>query len=388
MNYLQQSFQVNFEYQVFFTRDIFNLGNPCFKDYLQTGIPEPKIPKKVMFVVDEGVVSVLPGLLEKIKQYFHPISEVLYLGEMLIIPGGETAKNQTIFLERIITAIDDQGIDRHSWVVGIGGGAILDLVGFAAAVTHRGVRHIRIPTTVLSQNDSGVGVKNGINFRGKKNFIGSFVPPFAVFNDSEFLSTLSDRNWRAGISEAIKVALIKDEGFFLWLERNAQKLKARDLPSMETLIYRCASLHLQHIAGKDPFEFGSSRPLDFGHWSAHKLEQMSNFEILHGEAVAIGIALDSVYSHLHGWLSDKDLKRILGVLKVLDFTLYPPLLNNSGKYLEILQGLQEFREHLGGQLTIMLLRKIGCGVEVHELNREQIQLALNLLKDQETSPIS
>ncbi len=245
--------------------------------------------------------------------------------DLHIIPGGEGAKNDPALVDQLIEAVDRYGIDRHSYVIAIGGGSVLDLVGYVAAISHRGIRHIRIPTTVLSQNDSGIGVKNGVNYRGKKNFLGSFAPPVAVFNDAEFLKTLDDRDWRAGISEAIKVALIKDQPFFEWLETNAEKLAARDLDTMQYLIHRCAELHLDHIASGDPFEMGSSRPLDFGHWSAHKLEQLTDFEVRHGEAVAIGIALDSLYSQRLGWLSEADTHRILNLERTLGFSLFHPL---------------------------------------------------------------
>src|SRR5690606_29750183 len=174
------------------------------------------------------------------------------------------------------------------------------------AIAHRGIRHLRVPTTVLSQNDSGMGVKNGINYRGKKNFVGTFSTPVAVFNDNLFLLTLDERAWLSGISEAVKVALIKDAGFFNWIERHADSLRRRDSADMDYLIFRYAELHLHHIAGADPFGFGSSRPLDFGRWSAHKLEQLSDFEVLHGEAVAIGIALATVYSAIIGMLPPQD----------------------------------------------------------------------------------
>ncbi|RYF95967.1 MAG: 3-dehydroquinate synthase, partial [Chitinophagaceae bacterium] len=251
----------------------------------------------------------------------------------------------------------------------------LDIAGYAAAVAHRGIRHIRIPTTVLSQNDSGIGVKNGINFFGKKNFLGSFAPPSAVFNDYQLLQTLDERNWRSGISEAIKVALIKDKAFFEWLETNATDLAARDMPSMKYLIKRCAELHLQHIAGGDPFEMGSSRPLDFGHWSGHKLEQLTDFSVLHGEAVAMGIVLDSAYSYVAGRINEEDMQRIISLLTTLGFDLTHPEMKIENEQSPLIAGLNEFREHLGGRLTIMLLREIGKGEEVHHLDTPLLKKA-------------
>ena len=382
MDHLHQAFSVRFTYTVFFTERLFDTTNPLFADFLHQQV-SGEIHKKLLFVIDSGVLDSHPALKADITTYFAQLTNTVDLvSDILVIPGGETAKNEPAYVEQIVDAVDRYGVDRHSYVVGIGGGSVLDLVGYAAGISHRGIRHIRIPTTVLSQNDSGVGVKNGVNYRGKKNFLGTFVPPVAVFNDSQFLTTLDDRDWRAGIAEAVKVALIKDAGFFDWIETNAEALAARDKSAMDYLIHRCAEMHLAHISGGDPFEMGSSRPLDFGHWSAHKLEQLTNFDLRHGEAVAIGIALDSLYSQQLGWLTEADTKRVLITLRTLGFSLYQPMLdaNNSEG---VLKGLAEFREHLGGQLTIMLLKSIGKGVEVHEMDTDQIRRAIATLKAQE-----
>lgn len=379
MEFLQQSFNVRFEYKVFFTSHLFNLSNDLFREFLNSQRDEGII-KKILFIVDEGVAAHHPLLQEQIKEYWNGEPSVS-LAAIINTTGGEAAKNSHDKFHDVIAAINNYGIDRHSYVAAIGGGSVLDLVGYAAAVSHRGIRHIRIPTTVLSQNDSGVGVKNGINCFGKKNFLGTFSPPIAVFNDAHFLTTLSERDWRSGIAEAVKVALIKDRSFFHWLEENAEAMVARNMEAMQYQIKRCATLHLQHIASRDPFETGSSRPLDFGHWSAHKLEQMSDFAIRHGEAVAMGIALDSTYSYVLGKLSKHDLLRILKLLDALGFTLTHPLVDASDANSPMLRGLNEFREHLGGKLTIMLLKSIGEGEEVHEMDTELIRKASNWLHE-------
>ena len=367
MDYLEQSFKVSFNYNVYFTSNIFYLSNKDFDFFLRQHI-EDRTHQKILFVVDDGVLNTHPELPGDIKTYFKNHNAVSLVDEIIAIPGGENAKNNSGSFDLIVEAIDKYGIDRHSYLAAIGGGSVLDLVGFVSAISHRGIRHIRIPTTVLSQNDSGIGVKNGINYKGKKNFLGAFAPPVAVFNDDAFLLTLDDRNWRSGIAEAIKVSLIKDADFFYWIEKNVQKLVDRDPGTMNYLIHRCAELHLQHIASGDPFELGSSRPLDFGHWSAHKLEQLSDFKILHGEAVAMGMALDTLYSALSGRLSMQKAQRVVDLLVKLGFDITHPLLQVSEENSEILKGLQEFREHLGGQLTIMLLADIGHGEEVHEMD--------------------
>jgi len=266
----------------------------------------------------------------------------------------------------------------------VGGGALLDVVGLAAATAHRGVRHVRIPTTTLSQDDSGVGVKNGINAFGKKNFIGTFAPPFAVINDFDLLSSLSARDKRAGFVEAVKVALIRDSAFFNEIEGTAEKLATFDPDAMQQLIFRCAELHMNHIATSgDPFECGSARPLDFGHWAAHKLEQISEYRIRHGEAVAIGIALDVIYSRRLGFLDAVSAERILALLEKLGFELFANELlhEDSSGALVVLTGLEEFREHLGGQLTITLLQGVGRGFEVHEMDSSMVLAAINELHE-------
>jgi 3-dehydroquinate synthase len=217
-----------------------------------------------------------------------------------------------------------------------------------------------------------VGVKNAVNAFGKKNFIGTFAPPHAVINDFQLLSTLPPRDKRCGFVEAVKVACIRDSEFFDDIERDAGALGRFESGAVRQVIQRCAELHARHIATSgDPFEFGSARPLDFGHWAAHKLEQLSGYELRHGEAVAIGIALDTLYSHRSKLLSEAEASRILNLLEQLGLDLFSAELQrmDADNRLAILAGLEEFKEHLGGQLTITLLEQIGKGVEVHEMRR-------------------
>jgi 3-dehydroquinate synthase len=380
MESIRQVFNIRFEYNVYFTTDLFQEKNDVFRSFLREA-KNPGESKKILFVLDNGVIEQHPNLVQQIKTYLGKEPGIRLVDEMVILPGGEVTKNDNAYFEKIVAAVHHHGIDRHSYLVAIGGGSVLDVAGYAAAVSHRGIRHVRIPTTVLSQNDSGVGVKNGINYFTKKNFLGTFTPPVAVFNDNQFLTTLDDAEWRSGISEAIKVALIKDATFFEWLEANAEKMANRDMKVMQYQIKRCAELHLQHIGGADPFESGSSRPLDFGHWSAHKLEQLSHFTIRHGEAVAIGIALDTVYSFLSGRLQEAAMRRVLELIKKLGFQLTDTLLEVTNARSPLLEGLNEFREHLGGRLTIMLLRDIGVGEEVHEIDPALVGKASAWIKE-------
>ena len=212
------------------------------------------------------------------------------------------------------------------------------------------------------------------------NFIGAFAPPEAVINDTTFLTTLEPRDWRAGVAEAIKVALIKDAPFFDWLETHANDINERNLETMTELVYECAKWHCDHISGgNDPFERGSARPLDFGHWAAHKLEHLTNFEIRHGEAVAIGIALDVVYAARIGLLDQQSCDRILSVIASYGFAVFhEALLDQNGQKVNqaLLAGIEEFREHLGGELCITLIDRIGHGLEVHEMDLDLIEAAV------------
>jgi 3-dehydroquinate synthase len=381
---LQQDFAVKFTYDVHFTRGLFDVTNPLLSEVIVT---ENNTPKSIVVVIDSGVLDHHPQLITQIKQYTNYFSHKIKLAaEPITVPGGEAAKNDPTLVAKIQQLIEQAGICRHSYVLAIGGGAVIDMTGYAAATAHRGVRLIRIPTTVLAQNDAAVGVKNSINAFGKKNFLGTFAPPVAVLNDFNFLATLDDRDWRSGIAEAVKVALIKDRAFFNFISDRATALAQRDSLAMEQVIYRCCQLHLDHIAHYgDPFEMGSSRPLDFGHWAAHKLEHLTNYRLRHGEAVAIGIALDCTYSYLTGLLSKQDWQQILQTLKQLGFDLYVPELGNNlteaNAENSIFHGLVEFREHLGGDLAIMLLQKIGTGVEVNQVNISIYNRAVLMLQN-------
>ena len=383
MSLIERSIQVGYRLRVRFAENVFATENPVLNSILTEDVRGPQ--PKALVVVDESLARAQAHLPAQIEKYFAAHRATLHLVcPPLIIEGGERTKNSYFHVSEIQSHIDRYHIDRHSYVLAVGGGALLDMVGLAAATAHRGVRHVRLPSTTLSQCDSGVGVKNGINAFGKKNFIGAFAPPFAVLNDFQLLASLTPRDKRAGYVEAVKVALIRDAQFFSEIESAAEKLRVFDPAAMQRLIFRSAELHLNHIATSgDPFEFGSARPLDFGHWSAHKLEQLSEFKIRHGEAVAVGIALDTIYSRALGFLPAGDAERVLHLLEALGFELFAnELLHvDSVNSLMVVNGLEEFREHLGGQLAITLLRGIGQGFEVHEMNLSKVVEAIYELKD-------
>jgi 3-dehydroquinate synthase len=382
MSLIERTITIRLPHRVHFTKNVFGLGNGLLKQLL---VGERGQLPKVLVVLDESLQLAQPALGPQIETWFKNNGDsVKLVCPPLILEGGERVKNSYFHVSEIQSQIDRYHIDRHSYVIAVGGGALLDLVGLAAATAHRGVRHVRIPTTTLSQNDSGVGVKNGMNAFGKKNFIGTFAVPWAVINDAELLASLSPRDKRAGYIEAVKVACIRDAAFFEAIEADVPRLREFDLEAMQSLIYRCAELHVNHIATSgDPFEMGSARPLDFGHWAAHKLEQVSDYKLRRGEAVAIGIALDVVYSRRMGFLEGTSAERILKLIENLGFEIFANELlhvDSEGSLL-VLKGLEEFREHLGGQLTLTLLKGIGSGFEIHEVHSSTMIAAIHELED-------
>ncbi len=369
-------FQVSFRHRLRFTQDILGADCAVLADLLESS--ESRVPR-VQFWVDEHVAEANPDLRQSLHRFGRRYAEQLQVcGNPEIVPGGEAVKNDVHLLEKMLKVYHEADLDRRSYVVVIGGGAVLDAVGFAAAIAHRGIRLIRIPTTTLAQADSGIGVKNSVNLFQKKNWIGSFAVPWGVINDRRLLESLSDRDFRCGFSEAVKVALLKDPAFFEQILAGAGEICSRG-PECWPVIEKSAMWHLRHItAGGDPFEMLEARPLDYGHWSAHKLEAMTGFELRHGEAVAIGVAVDTVYSSLVHGLPAADSERVLECLELLSLLNDHPALRRTD---ELFAGLEEFRQHLGGRLTVTMLRGIGKPIDVHEIDRTRMREAIRVVVD-------
>jgi 3-dehydroquinate synthase len=379
---VQQQIEVTWDFPVIFTHAIFAPANRVLVETLNRRGENRR--HRAMVFIDGHVAGALPSLAGQAIDYFaaHP-QQLELAAEPQIVTGGEAVKNDFGLVDKFMRLMLEAHLDRHSYVIIIGGGAVMDAVGLAAALVHRGLRQVRMPTTVLGQNDAGVGVKNGVNFLGGKNAIGTFAPPFAVLNDFDFLLTLPDRDWLCGVAEAFKVSIIRDRAFFEDLVANAEKYPARDFAAMQALVIRCAEIHLEHIrTNGDPFEYGRARPLDFGHWSAHKLELLSGFRISHGEAVAVGVMLDSNYAALKSWITDAQAAAIREGLRRSGFRLwYPELdLREADGTRAIFGGLRDFQEHLGGELTVTFPRGLGARHEVHEIDLALMERALQELE--------
>ncbi len=370
------------EHRLIFTRDVFGPANDTLINLLPPREPGDKARALVFW--DAGLASAFPDLAGKMTRWFAARADRVRLeAEPIALAGGESVKNDFHHLERVWQAINAAKLCRHSFVIVVGGGAVLDMVGFGAATAHRGIPVVRLPTTSLSQGDGGLGVKNGVNYFSKKNWLGSFVVPHAVVNDLAFLHGLPPRDRRAGLIEALKVALIRDAKFFEFIAARVEALAAFEPEAYEAVIRESARQHMEHIAtGGDPFERGSARPLDFGHWAAHKLEQLSEFRVSHGEAVAVGMAIDLIYARRIGLLPEPIAEHILGIIQRLGFALFEPIKQirgPSGRQ-DMLDGLEEFREHLGGRLTIPMIRAPGERLDVHEMDGPTVKAAFDELR--------
>ena len=367
---LDLPFSVPFTHRLRFTRDALGSDERVLLDLLET---DPGRTPRVLALVESAVdgPTNVAGRLAALAAR-HPGRFELLAAD--VVDGGEAIKNDPGRLLPLLERVNALDLDRRNYVLACGGGAFLDAVGLVAALSHRGVRLIRLPTTTMGQADSGVGVKNAINFFGKKNWLGSFAVPWAVVNDAALLATLPDRDFRCGLSEAVKVALLKEPAFFDRLCADAPRLAARDPDATDFAVRRSAYWHIAHITrGGDPFEMREARPLDFGHWSAHRLEAMTDFAVRHGEAVGIGVAVDCVYSGLVHGLPAGVVRRVIRCFRDLRLPLGHPCLADADG---LLRGLEEFRQHLGGRLTVTMLRDVGDPVDVHEVDPAAMRRAI------------
>jgi 3-dehydroquinate synthase len=369
------SFVVPMVHRLRFTEDCFGADFPILHRLLDSG----DLPMaRTQVWLDDGLVQWKPDLISNIESKLQAADKVDLVSRVQTVPGGECVKNSPDYIDEILSQFNHCNLDRRSYVLVIGGGAVLDAVGYAAAIAHRGIRLIRVPTTTLAQADSGVGVKNAVNWFKKKNWKGTFATPWAVVNDRALLAGLSRRDFVCGFSEAVKVALLKDREFFEFLRQAAARIAEREPQVCSQAIRRSVLLHLQHITrGGDPFENLEARPLDFGHWSAHKLEAITNFGVRHGEAVSIGVAIDTAYSHLKLGLSRQVTETTIATLRTMGL----PIWHESMDVEQIFDGLEEFRQHLGGRLTITFIEDVGKPIDVHTIDRVAMRESMDWVRN-------
>ncbi|WP_296403287.1 3-dehydroquinate synthase [Psychrobacter sp.] len=320
--------------------------------------------KQVMIVTNTTVEKLyLQTLVEGLKADFEVLSVVL--------PDGEQYKTQQ-YIDKIYDALMDNHCNRDVTLVALGGGVIGDMTGFAAASFMRGVDFIQIPTTLLSQVDSSVGGKTGINHPKGKNMIGAFWQPQMVLADMHTLTTLPRRELSAGMAEVIKYALIMDEAFLTWLEDNMAALMSFDKVVLAEAVGRCCQ-YKADIVAQDERESGKRALLNFGHTFGHVIETHEGYgQWLHGEAVAAGMVQAAQLSQKMGWISDKDLQRICAVLESSELPIKPPVIDTQ----TALDLMQHDKKVKSGQIRLILLKSLGEAVVTANFEQTLLEAVL------------
>lgn len=331
-----------------------NLGERSYPIYIGTDLLsradllKPCIPGKQVLIVTNDTIA--PLYLDRVKALLDG-----YELESIILPDGEQYKTLDI-TTRIFDVLLQKHFNRNACLIALGGGVIGDITGFAAACYQRGVHFIQIPTTLLAQVDSSVGGKTGVNHPLGKNMIGAFYQPQCVIADIATLNTLDDRQLSAGIAEVIKYGLIMDREFFDWLEKNIDKLVARDSDALAYAVERSCQDKAEVVAA-DEREGGQRALLNLGHTFGHAIETGTGYGTwLHGEGVSCGMLMAADLSHRLGWLDAQDLERIKSLLIKARLPVLAPQEISTAQFLEL---MSVDKKVLAGTLRLVLLKGIG-----------------------------
>lgn len=327
---------------------------------------EPYIQGQQVMIVTNTTVQ--PLYLE------HYVTAIEALGKKVntcVLPDGEQYKNIE-HLNLIFDALLEAGFNRDCTVLALGGGVIGDMAGFASACFQRGVYFIQVPTTLLSQVDSSVGGKTGINHPLGKNMIGAFQQPQVVLADMAQLSTLPDRELSAGLAEVIKYALLGDTVFLSWLEEHMDGLVERDPDLLAEAVYRSCA-HKARIVANDEKEQGERALLNLGHTFGHAIESYLGYGVwLHGEAVATGMVMAADLSHLMGWISAEDLARTKKIIQRAHLPIKCPQIPMD----EFLAYMSHDKKVLNGQLRLVLMKALGQAVITKDFDLELMKQAI------------
>ncbi len=332
----------------------------------QTALLQNHLKSKQVAIITNTTVA--PLYLKKVTQ---PLMDSGFRVVEIILPDGEAYKN-TETLQLIYDALIEARCERNTTLIALGGGVIGDLTGYAAATYLRGVPFIQIPTTLLSQVDSSVGGKTGINHPRGKNMIGAFYQPKLVLIDIDTLHTLPARELSAGVAEVIKYGLIRDADFFAWLESHMQLLMALDAAVVTEAVYRSCKNKAEVVAA-DEKEAGERALLNLGHTFGHAIENAMGYGVwLHGEAVAAGTLMAAQLSQRMHWLEESDMQRIKAIFKQANLDQSPPALGVE-KYLDLM-GLD--KKVQDGKIRLILQQGIGKSIITSDYDAEQLKQTL------------
>jgi 3-dehydroquinate synthase len=333
-----------------------NLGSRSYPIFIGSGAMRLKeafdqvIPARDILLVTNTTVG--PLYADKISMALSPRRCL-----EVELPDGEVHKTLAN-VSRMLDVLVANRFARDACVVALGGGVVGDMAGFAAACYQRGISFVQVPTTLLAQVDSSVGGKTGVNHPGGKNLIGAFHQPAAVFADTDTLSTLPDRELRAGLAEVLKYGLIVDSGFFDWLEENAARLLARDPEALTYAIKRSCQIKADIVA-RDEREQGDRALLNLGHTFGHAIESATNYSTwLHGEAVGAGMLLAADMSQRLGWVGGTDVQRLEKVLQLFGLRTDVSELTAA----TLAEKMKIDKKVAAGRIRLVLLKAIGKSV--------------------------
>ena len=350
-----------------------DLGERSYPIYIgqnlldQADILKKHIPGNSALIVSNETVA--PLYLKKVEAL---LSGIRY--ESVILPDGEQYKNLEV-LNTIFDSLLTHRMDRNTTIIALGGGVVGDMAGFAAASYQRGVHLIQIPTTLLSQVDSSVGGKTGVNHPLGKNMIGAFYQPRAVIADTSTLNTLDDRQLSAGLAEVIKYGLIKDAGFFDWIDQNMNALLKRDPQALAYAIEVSCQTKADVVAA-DEKESGQRALLNLGHTFGHAIETgMGYGEWLHGEAVGAGMCMAAKMSALLGWLDETQVQKTIAIMQHAKLPTTAPDSMDEQQFLDL---MSVDKKVIDGVLRLVLLKNIGDAVVTKDYTQEQLAKTIRI----------
>ncbi len=346
---------------------------PCYDIVITKGFDELKneLPlfeltgKKVCIITDSQVGPIYSDALKQI------VSPLCLQINIFTIPAGEANKTldtvKTIYEYLIL-----EKFGRKDMLIALGGGVVGDITGYVAATYLRGIDYIQMPTTLLSQNDSSIGGKTGVDFDGYKNMVGAFKMPKLVYMNLDTLTTLDDRQFFSGFAEVMKHGLIKDAAFYTWLIENMYEICERDLDVLEEMILRSCSIK-KAVVEKDPTEQGERALLNFGHTIGHAIEKAKNFELTHGECISLGAVAAAYISWKRNLLSMEEYYEV----RDMYVPFYLPISIDSINPEEILTVTKSDKKAQNGTIKFILLKKIGKAVIDDTVTDEEILAAIN-----------
>lgn len=336
-----------------------------FKDCFLPLFPEAR---KVCVISDE---SVAPLYLSTVESLLKETFEVL----SFVVAPGEKSKDINVVLS-IEKFLKDNDFSRKDVLIGLGGGVVTDLTGFTASLYHRGVAHVFIPTTLLAMADASIGGKNGVDFDGLKNIIGSFKMPSLIYMPLNVLETLPDREFYAGFAEIMKAGLLADSKFYMWLIENMYEICDKDKDTLSSMLETAINIK-KTIVEKDPFEKGDRALLNLGHSIGHALESYFAGEYIHGEAVALGCVAAAFISWKLNKISMEDYYEVRDMF--VPFNLPISIQIDKADYEDIYNRLGKDKKNAGGSINLVLLKRIGKAEVVKDVSKELIMASLDEL---------